>query len=289
MYKVYYKVIIFRAGGKHNDLDDVGTDTYHQTMFEMLGNWSFGSYFKEDAIRYAWNLLVEVYRLDPERLYITYFSGDESEPNIPCDTETLEIWKRYVPKERILPFKCKDNFWEMASTGPCGPCTEIHYDRIGSRDASKLVNNDDPSVVELWNLVFIQYNRKETGLERLSSAFVDTGKNKKYLSGMGLERIASILQGFDSNYDSDNFQIIFKGIYGLMEFKKFKYTGKIGQDDKEHIDEAFRVIADHIRTLSIAIAEGVYPSNEGRGYVLRRILRRAVHYGNQILGIKGNF
>lgn len=268
-----------RAGGKHNDLDDVGKDSYHHTFFEMLGNWSFGDYFKADAISMAFDLLCNVYNLPADRLYATYFGGDDS-LGLPPDTETRDYWLNYFPSSRVLPFGCKDNFWEMGDTGPCGPCTELHFDRLGDRDASSLVNADDPTVIEIWNLVFIQFNREADGsLRPLPSKHVDTG--------MGLERVVSILQNKMSNYDTDVFSPIFSMVHKLTGCRP--YSGKFEAEDADGVDMAYRVVADHIRTLSVAIADGAVPDSDGRGYVLRRILRRAVRYGRQFLNAPSDF
>jgi len=267
-----------RAGGKHNDLEDVGRDTYHHTFFEMLGSWSFGDYFKEDAIAYAWDLLTKVYGIEEGRLYATYFEGDEG-LGLEEDTEAKEFWLRYLPEERVIGCNAKDNFWEMGDTGPCGPCSELHYDRIGNRDASSLVNADDPNVIEIWNLVFIQFNRDESGLTPLPNKHVDTG--------MGLERLCSLLQDKSSNYDIDAFAPIFRAIEGLANVGP--YEGKLGEEDATNRDTAYRAVADHARTLTFALADGAVPSNGGRGYVLRRILRRATRYGQQILKCEPGF
>ena len=256
-----------RVSGKHNDLEEVGIDTYHHTFFEMLGNWSFGDYFKEEAIGWAWELLTERYKIDPEILYVTIFEGDDSE-GLARDTEAYNFWKKFVPEERILLGNKKDNFWEMGDQGPCGPCSEIHVD-IRSEEEKKatpgaaLVNQDHPQVVEVWNLVFIEFNRKADGsLEKLPEQHIDTG--------MGFERLCMVLQNKTSNYDTDVFTPLIREIEALT---KTEYGHDLATD------RAIRVIADHVRTVYFAIADGQLPSNNGAGYVIRRILRRAIRYG----------
>lgn len=269
-----------RAGGKHNDLDDVGKDVYHHTFFEMLGSWSFGDYFKHLACKMALELLTQEFGIPIERLYVTYFGGNE-DAGLEPDLECKQIWIDLgVEEARILPGSMKDNFWEMGDTGPCGPCSEIHYDRIGGRDASHLVNMDDPNVLEIWNLVFIQFNREsETELKPLPKKSIDTG--------MGLERLVSVLQNKMSNYDTDLFLPYFDAIQKGTGARS--YTGKVGAEDEDGIDMAYRVLADHARTITIALSDGGRPDNTGRGYVLRRILRRAVRYSHEKLGAQRGF
>ncbi|MBO7050073.1 MAG: alanine--tRNA ligase [Bacteroidaceae bacterium] len=266
-----------RVSGKHNDLEEVGHDTYHHTMFEMLGNWSFGDYFKKEAISWAWEYLVDVLKLDPKNLYATVFEGSNEE-GLERDNEAAAIWEQFLPKDHILNGNKHDNFWEMGDTGPCGPCSEIHMDSRSDEEKAKvpgreLVNKDHPQVIEIWNLVFMQYNRKaDHSLEPLPAKVIDTG--------MGFERLVRTLQGKQSNYDTDVFQPIIKQIGAL--------TGKqYGQDEK--VDIAMRVVADHIRTIAFSITDGQLPSNAKAGYVIRRILRRAVRYAYTFLGQKEAF
>ncbi len=266
-----------RVSGKHNDLEEVGHDTYHHTMFEMLGNWSFGDYFKKDAITWAWELLTDILKIDKDRLYVTVFEGDKSEL-LERDNESFEIWSHNVDKDRILEGSKKDNFWEMGETGPCGPCSEIHVDIRDDIERKKipgqeLVNKGHPQVIEIWNLVFIQYNRKKDGsLEFLPFKHVDTG--------MGFERLCMVVQGKKSNYETDLFQAVIKQISSI--------TGK-AYGVNEKWDVALRVVADHLRAVSFSIADGQLPSNNKAGYVIRRILRRAVRYGYNNLGIEEPF
>ncbi len=294
-----------RVSGKHNDLEEVGIDTYHHTMFEMLGNWSFGDYFKKEAIAWSWELLTEVYKIDKNRLYVTVFEGDEKE-GLPKDQEAYDYWKQYLPEDRILLGNKKDNFWEMGETGPCGPCSEIHYDsreegeRLKVKGAS-LVNADDPNVIEIWNNVFMQFNRlKDGSLQPLPAKHVDTG--------MGFERLVRVLQGKTSNYDTDVFQPLIQFIaeksgiaypasspHPALSKGEGSEKGKVkvlsfGEDLGEaKTDIAMRVMADHIRAISFAISDGQLPSNNKAGYVIRRILRRAVRYSYQYLGFKEPF
>ncbi len=266
-----------RVSGKHNDLEEVGHDTYHHTMFEMLGNWSFGDYFKKEAIEWAWEFLVDNLKIDKDRLYATVFEGDKTD-NLDKDNEAFNNWKLFLPEDRIINGSKKDNFWEMGNQGPCGPCSEIHIDLRDDAerkkiDGKELINKDHPLVIEIWNLVFIQYNRKANGeLEQLPLKHIDTG--------MGLERLAMVTQNKKSNYDTDVFQPL------IQEIAK-KSNTKYGENKKQDI--AMRVIADHLRAISFSIADGQLPSNNGAGYVIRRILRRAVRYGFQFLNFKQPF
>nr|HPK04820.1 alanine--tRNA ligase [Bacteroidales bacterium] len=266
-----------RVSGKHNDLEEVGHDTYHHTMFEMLGNWSFGDYFKKEAIAWAWELLTTVYKLNAEDLYVTVFGGDETD-GLPWDEVAYNYWNEIIDGSRILKGSKKDNFWEMGDTGPCGPCSEIHIDLRNPEEkalipGAELINANHPLVIEIWNLVFIQFNRQASGkLVTLPSQHVDTG--------MGLERLCMAIQHKQSNYDTDVFQPI---IHQIELNTGFRY----GQ--KPEIDVAMRVIADHLRAVSFAIADGQLPSNNKAGYVIRRILRRAVRYGYSYLDQKEPF
>ncbi|MFK8039013.1 MAG: alanine--tRNA ligase [Crocinitomicaceae bacterium] len=266
-----------RVSGKHNDLEEVGVDTYHHTMFEMLGNWSFGDYFKTEAIAWAWELLTDVFKVDKSRLYVTVFEGDTTD-GLSEDSESIKLWEQWIDKDRIILASKKDNFWEMGETGPCGPCSEIHIDIRSNEeraivDGKTLVNLDHPQVIEIWNLVFMQFNRKaDRSLEPLPAMHVDTG--------MGLERLAMVLQGVTSNYDTDQFQYLIKHI---------EKVSAISYGKSESTDIAMRVISDHIRAIAFSITDGQLPSNNGAGYVIRRILRRAVRYGYQTLGLQGPF
>ena len=282
-----------RVSGKHNDLEDVGFDTYHHTMFEMLGNWSFGDYFKKEAINWAWELLTEVYKIPKENLYVSVFEGSK-EDNVPFDQEAWDIWKTLIDEDRIILGNKKDNFWEMGDQGPCGPCSEIHVD-IRSKEekalvsGKSLVNNDHPQVVEIWNNVFMEFNRKADGsLEKLPAQHVDTG--------MGFERLCMALQGVTSNYDTDVFTPL---ISKLEEITKFKYSTNVVSssavempqisEEQNKTNIAIRVIVDHVRAVAFAIADGQLPSNTGAGYVIRRILRRAIRYGFTFLNTKEPF
>ena len=273
-----------RVSGKHNDLEEVGRDTYHHTMFEMLGNWSFGDYFKREAISWAWELLTEVYKIPKENLYVTVFEGSPEE-GVPFDQEAYDIWKERIAEDHILLGNKKDNFWEMGDQGPCGPCSEIHVDIRSEEEKAKiagrdLVNNDHPQVIEIWNNVFMEFNRKADGsLEKLPAQNVDTG--------MGFERLCMVLQGKQSNYDTDVFTPL---IHKVEEITKTRYTNGIQvTPEQEQINVAIRVISDHIRAVAFAIADGQLPSNNGAGYVIRRILRRAIRYGFTFLGQKEPF
>ena len=266
-----------RVSGKHNDLEEVGHDTYHHTMFEMLGNWSFGDYFKNEAIEWAWEYLVEVLKLDPKKLYASVFEGDQ-EKGLSRDEEAAQIWEQYLPKSHIINGNAHDNFWEMGDTGPCGPCSEIHIDLRSDEerkeiDGASLINKDHPQVIEIWNLVFMQYNRKADGsLEPLPAKVIDTG--------MGFERLCMALQGKTSNYDTDVFQPLIQAI---------GKTANVSYGKAKETDIAMRVIADHVRTIAFSITDGQLPSNAKAGYVIRRILRRAVRYGYTFLELKSAF
>ena len=268
-----------RVSGKHNDLEEVGYDTYHHTLFEMLGNWSFGDYFKKDAIAWAWELLTQVYKIDKDILYVTVFQGSDDADNLEMDTQAYDIWKEFISEDRILMGNKDDNFWEMGAQGPCGPCSEIHVDirtpqEKAAVDGKTLVNMDHPQVVEIWNLVFMQYNRKaDASLEILPNQHIDTG--------MGFERLCMVLQGVKSNYDTDVFKPIIREIEAVTRCVAY------GTDQK--VDIAVRVISDHLRAVAFSIADGQLPSNTGAGYVIRRILRRAVRYGFTFLNTKDPF
>lgn len=272
-----------RVSGKHNDLEDVGFDTYHHTMFEMLGNWSFGDYFKREAINWAWELLTEVYKIPKDILYVSVFEGSPEE-NVPFDQEAYDIWKELIDEDRIILGNKKDNFWEMGDQGPCGPCSEIHVDIRSAEEKAlvsgkSLVNNDHPQVVEIWNNVFMEFNRKADGsLEKLPAQHVDTG--------MGFERLCMVLQNVTSNYDTDVFTPL---ISKIEELTGAKYTIKAANDAEEKVNIAIRVIADHVRAVAFAIADRQLPSNGGAGYVIRRILRRAIRYGFTFLNKKEPF
>ena len=276
-----------RVSGKHNDLEEVGVDTYHHTMFEMLGNWSFGDYFKKEAITWAWELLTDVYKIDKTRLYVTVFEGS-ADDGLGFDQDAYNLWKQFIPEDRILKGNKKDNFWEMGDMGPCGPCSEIHYDGRSDEERAKVsgalrVNNDDPQVIEVWNNVFMEFNRKADGsLEKLPAQHVDTG--------MGFERLVRVLQNKQSNYDTDVFTPLLDKI---SQLSGLQYKPENEDDEKNKaqlkINIAMRVIVDHIRTISFSIADGQLPSNTGAGYVIRRILRRAIRYGYQSLNLKEPF
>ena len=277
-----------RVSGKHNDLEDVGFDTYHHTMFEMLGNWSFGDYFKKEAIAWAWEFLTEELKMDKDRLYVSVFEGNEAE-NVPFDQEAWDLWKQYVPEDRIILGNKKDNFWEMGDQGPCGPCSEIHVDLRTDEERAEvsgrsLVNADHPQVVEIWNNVFMEFNRKADGsLEKLPAQHVDTG--------MGFERLCMAMQNVTSNYDTDVFTPL---IAKVEEITGLKYTTNDvilndSEESQNKINIAIRVIVDHVRAVAFAIADGQLPSNNGAGYVIRRILRRAIRYGFTFLGTKEPF
>lgn len=275
-----------RVSGKHNDLEDVGFDTYHHTMFEMLGNWSFGDYFKKEAINWAWQLLTEVYKIPKENLYVSVFEGSK-EDNVPFDQEAWDIWKTLIDEDRIILGNKKDNFWEMGDQGPCGPCSEIHVDLRSEEEKAKvsgksLVNNDHPQVVEIWNNVFMEFNRKADGsLEKLPAQHVDTG--------MGFERLCMALQGKTSNYDTDVFTPLIEKVEQITGLKYTSDEIKNISEEQNKTNIAIRVVVDHVRAVAFAIADGQLPSNTGAGYVIRRILRRAIRYGFTFLGTKEPF
>ncbi len=275
-----------RVSGKHNDLEDVGFDTYHHTMFEMLGNWSFGDYFKKEAINWAWELLTEIYKIPKENLYVSVFEGNPAE-NVPFDQEAWDIWKSLIPEDRIILGNKKDNFWEMGDQGPCGPCSEIHVDLRSEDEKAKvsgksLVNNDHPQVVEIWNNVFMEFNRKADGsLEKLPAKHVDTG--------MGFERLCMALQGVTSNYDTDVFTPLIAEVEKITGKKYTTNEVKNISEEQNKTNVAIRVIVDHVRAVAFAIADGQLPSNTGAGYVIRRILRRAIRYGFTFLDTKEPF
>ncbi|MEE9350473.1 MAG: alanine--tRNA ligase [Flavobacteriaceae bacterium] len=273
-----------RVSGKHNDLEEVGKDTYHHTMFEMLGNWSFGDYFKKEAIAWAWELLTDVYKIDKNSIYVTVFEGDKSE-DLDFDQEAYDLWTNHIAKDRIINGNKKDNFWEMGAQGPCGPCSEIHVDIRSAEEKAKvdgksLVNMDHPQVIEIWNLVFMQYNRKANGsLEKLPKTHVDTG--------MGFERLCMVIQGVQSNYDTDVFKPLIREVETITQTRY--ENSKLADKERNETDIAIRVIADHIRAVAFSIADGQLPSNNGAGYVIRRILRRAIRYGFTFLNKKEPF
>ena len=275
-----------RVSGKHNDLEDVGFDTYHHTMFEMLGNWSFGDYFKKEAINWAWQLLTEVYKIPKENLYVSVFEGNEEE-NVPFDQEAWDIWKELIDEDRIILGNKKDNFWEMGDQGPCGPCSEIHVDLRSEEEKSlvsgkSLVNNDHPQVVEIWNNVFMEFNRKADGsLEKLPAKHVDTG--------MGFERLCMALQGKTSNYDTDVFTPLIEKVEQITGLKYTSNEVLNISEEQNKTNIAIRVVVDHVRAVAFAIADGQLPSNTGAGYVIRRILRRAIRYGFTFLNTKEPF
>ncbi|MBU7571647.1 MAG: alanine--tRNA ligase, partial [Flavobacterium sp.] len=275
-----------RVSGKHNDLEDVGFDTYHHTMFEMLGNWSFGDYFKKEAINWAWQLLTEVYKIPKENLYVSVFEGNPAE-NVPFDQEAWDIWKTLVDEDRIILGNKKDNFWEMGEQGPCGPCSEIHVDLRSEEEKAQvsgksLVNNDHPQVVEIWNNVFMEFNRKADGsLEKLPAKHVDTG--------MGFERLCMALQGVQSNYDTDVFTPLIREVESITGKKYTSNEVKDISEEQNKTNIAIRVVVDHVRAVAFAIADGQLPSNTGAGYVIRRILRRAIRYGFTFLNTKEPF